>query len=91
MFRSQPRIANRFPRYRELILQKCNGDATIAELCQDYDSVVGAIDAIESKPGSTVSPDDATHDLLKLANALEKELLYRLGLVRCLTRDRSRS
>lgn len=79
MASTQPRIANRFPHYRELILRECKGDTAIGELCRDYDSLVEEIEAIESKPGSAESPDSTHHELLKLANALERELLDRLG------------
>ena len=71
----EPRIVNRFPGYRERILRKYFQDVAVAELCRDYDCLIETLEAEKSRQGI------ASHrqELLELAEALEKELLVRIG------------
>jgi hypothetical protein len=71
-----PRIVDRFPGYRERILRKCFQDVAVAELCRDYDTLIEALETAES---SQDSASDVHQELLELVNALEQELMDRLG------------
>lgn len=73
----EPRIVERFPDYRERILRKCFQDAAVAELCRDYDCLIETLDAEKARQGTATS--DLHEDLLELVNALEEELMDRLG------------
>jgi len=76
------RIVDRFLGYRESILEKRFQDAAVAELCRDYDCLIETLEATKSRQGTASQASDVRQERLELANALEKELLYRLGL-RC--------
>jgi hypothetical protein len=75
----EPCIVNRFPGYRERILRKCFQDAAVAELCRDYDSLIETLGATEFRQGTASQASDARQELLELGNALERELMDRLG------------
>jgi hypothetical protein len=79
MSQIEPRIVERFPGYRDRILRKCFQDAAVAELCRDYDCLIEALEAAKSQQGVASQASDIRQDLLELANALEQELLDRLG------------
>jgi hypothetical protein len=75
----EPCIVNRFPGYREHILRKCFQDVAVAELCRDYDALIEALQAEESRQSFANNTSGTRQELLALANALEKELMDRLG------------
>jgi len=79
MSQIEPRIVERFPVYRERILRKCFQDAAVAELCRDYDCLIETIEAANPRQGAASQAGDVRQDLLELVNALEQELLDRLG------------
>ena len=74
-----PHIVDRFPGYRDRILRKCFQDEAVAELCRDYDCLIEMLEAAKSRQGADSQASDRQQELLELANALEKELLNRLG------------
>ena len=74
-----PRIIDRFPGYRDRILRKYFQDGAVAELCRDYDCLIEMLEATTSRQGTASQASDIRQELLELANALEKELLDRLG------------
>ena len=75
----EPRIVNRFPGYRDRILKKCFQDVAVAELCRDYDCLIETLEAAKSRQGIASQASDLRQELLELAEALEKELLVRIG------------
>jgi hypothetical protein len=74
----EPRIIDRFPGYRERILQRCFQDAAVAELCWDYDALIEVIHAEESRQGFAKNTSGTPQELRELVNALEQELMDRL-------------
>ncbi len=79
MSQIEPRIVDRFPGYRDRILRKCFQDAAVAELCRDYDCLIETLEATTSRQGTASQASDIRQELLGLVNALEKELMGRLG------------
>lgn len=79
MSQLEPHIVERFPGYRDRILRKCFQDAAVAELCRDYDCLIEALEAEKPRQGKIGQANDVRQELLQLANALEQELLDRIG------------
>lgn len=79
MSQIEPRILERFPGYRERILRKYFQDVAVAELCRDYDCLIETLEAAKSRQGTASQAGDLRQELLDLANALEQELMDRLG------------
>ena len=79
MSQIEPRIVDRFPGYRERILRKYFQDVAVAELCRDYDCLIKTLEAAKSRQGTASHAGDLRKELLELVNALEKELLVRIG------------
>lgn len=79
MSQIEPRIVERFPIHRERILRKCFQDAAVAELCRDYDCLIETLEAAKPVQETAGQTSDARQELLELVNALEQELLDRLG------------
>ncbi len=44
-----PRIVERFPKYRRLVLNPLPRDGVMAELCEDYDKVVVALEIEDTR------------------------------------------
>ena len=79
MSQLEPHIVDRFPGHRDRILRKCFQDASVAELCRDYDCLIEALEAAKTRQGAASQASEFRRELLELANALEQELLDRLG------------
>jgi hypothetical protein len=79
MSQLEPRIVERFPGHRDRILRKCFQDTAVAELCRDYDCLIETLEAAKTRQNTTSQASDTREELLQLANALEQELLDRLG------------
>ena len=79
MSQIEPRILERFPGYRERILRKYFQDVAVAELCRDYDCLIETLEAAKSRQGTARKASNIYQELLDLANALEQELMDRLG------------
>ena len=79
MCQVEPRIIERFPEYRERILQERSRGVIVDELCRDYDAILEALEA--ENAGEIIAHRRArTHQqLLQLARALEQEMLTRLA------------
>jgi hypothetical protein len=75
----EPRIVERFPGYRERILRRCFQDAAVAELCRDYDCLIETLETAKPRQDTASEASDIREELQKLVNALEQELLDRLG------------
>jgi len=73
-------IIDRFPDYRERILQWCIQDTAVAELCRDYDALMEALQADEPRQSLANDASGTRQELRELVNALERELMDRLGL-----------
>jgi len=73
-------IIDRFPDYRERILQRCIQDTAVAELCRDYDALMEALQADEPRQSLANDASGTRQELRELVNALERELMDRLGL-----------
>jgi hypothetical protein len=78
MSQVEPRIVERFPAHRDRILRKCFQDAAVAELCRDYDCLIETLESAKPRHG-TAQASDIRQELQELVNALEQELLDRLG------------
>jgi uncharacterized protein YdcH (DUF465 family) len=73
---SIPRFVERFPEYREHIIELRFRDAAFNDLCNDYDEVVQALDL---ETGLAAAGDNgAAADLRRIKAELELELLQRL-------------
>ena len=75
----EPHIVDRFPGHRDRILRKYFQDEAVAELCRDYDCLIETLEAAKSRQSTGSQASDRQQELLELANALEEELLDRLG------------
>lgn len=74
------RIVERFPKYRSHLLNALGRDGVMAELCEDYDKVVVALEIEETRTGKGVEKSRETYrELMRLKRELEYELLERLA------------
>ena len=64
-------IIDRFPDYRERILQRCIQDTAVAELCRDYDALMEALQADEPRQSLANDASGTRQELRELVNALE--------------------
>ncbi len=75
-----PRIVERFPKYRSRVLNALPRDGTMAELCDDYDKVVAALEIEEIPTGRGHEKSQETYqELVRLKRELEYEFLERLA------------
>lgn len=75
-----PRIVERFPKYRSHVLNALPRDGVMAELCEDYDKVVEALETEEIRSGKGEGKSRETYrELVRLKRELEYELLERLA------------
>jgi uncharacterized protein YdcH (DUF465 family) len=68
-------IVERFPRFRERIMELCASDIAVCELCEDYDEVLKALSAIAGEPHVE---SKSVNELKELKRILEQELQERL-------------
>ena len=72
-----PRIVERFPQMRDLILEVRARDDAIDELCFDYDVIVDSLRGLDFGEEG-VPPSPSRRSLERLKDELERELLERL-------------
>jgi hypothetical protein len=73
-------IVERFPKYRSRVLAVLPQDPVFAELSEDYDRVVAALELEAESPRQQGTMQQQTYrELLRLKRGLEFELLERLA------------
>jgi hypothetical protein len=76
-----PRIINRFPGKRQLIIDLCTSDMVVSELCEDYEKLIDTLVEAGVDVNSKQIPVPETsslYELFILKKELEQELLDRL-------------
>lgn len=75
-----PRFVERFPKYGNIVLNAVAQDSVMAELCEDYDTVVEALEIEEARSDTKDGvPQETYRELVRLKRELEYELLERLA------------
>jgi len=75
-----PQIVERFPKYRSRVLAVLPQDPLFAELSEDYNSVVAALELERISPREPgINQQKTYRELLRLKRELEYELLERLA------------
>lgn len=70
----EPRIVERFPTLRERILHECFQDATVAELCRDYDYLIAALEAAMLSNGAASQAREALSNSTRRRTPASMEL-----------------
>ena len=71
-----PRIVERFPKYGSRVLNALPRDGAMAELCEDYDKIV---DALETEETCTAKEGEKSHEAYRELVRLKRELEFELG------------